>query len=251
LSAYIITKNEERNIARAIRSVLWMDEVIVLDSGSTDGTVETAERLGAKVVVSEFRGFVNQKNDAMERCSGEWLFNLDADEEVTPELRRSIEEVVRGNSRCGDACPAYQVPRKTWYLGRWMEHCGWYPEYRTRLSRKGRARWRGEELHEELVGDGPVERLSGDLLHRPYRDLGEHMDTIRRYTYLWARREAAAGRGASWADIVFRPFFRFVKMYFLRGGFLDRGPGFVASAMGAWYVFLKYARLYEMTRVAR
>jgi len=194
---------------------------------------------------------VNQKNDAMERCSGEWLFNLDADAEDTPELRRSIEKVVYGGSPRGNARSAYQVPRKTWYLGRWMEHCGWYPEYRTRLSRRGRARWQGEDLHEELAGDGPAGRLSGDLLHRPYWDLGEHMDTIRRYTYLWAQREAAAGRGVSWTDIVFRPFFRFVKMYFLRGGFLDSGPGFVASVMGAWYVFLKYARLYEMTRVSR
>ena len=242
LSAYIITLNEEKNIARALESVRWMDEIVVLDSGSTDDTVRIAGEYGAKVTVSEFRGYVTQKNNAMELCSGEWLFNLDADEEVTKDLRTSIERVVAGTA---NGKSLYRVSRKTWYFGRWIEHCGWNPEYRVRLSRCGKARWAGEVLHESLTGDGPVGLLDGYLLHRPYHDLGEHLTTIGRYTYLWARREASGGRTASVFDIVFRPPAKFLKMYILRGGIRDGVPGFVASVMGAWYTFLKYARLIE------
>ena len=247
VSAYIITRNEEKNIARALKSVEWMDEIVILDSGSTDDTVRIAEELGAKVTVSEFRGFVVQKNAAMDLCTGEWLFNLDADEEVTVDLRASIERIVAEE---GYGSSLYRVSRKTWYLGRWIEHCGWYPEYRTRLSRRGDARWTGEVLHETLTGEEPAGLLTGDLLHRPYSDLGEHLTTIGRYTYLWAEREASGGRTASAGDLVFRPPAKFMKMYILRGGFKDGVPGFVASVMGAWYTFLKYARLYEYSGIS-
>lgn len=247
VSAYLITRNEERNIARAIESVRWMDEVVVLDSGSTDGTVAIAERLGAKVHAQPFQGFVIQKNRALELCGGDWAFNLDADEEVTPELRDSILAVT-GASMKEPSPAAYQVNRRTRYLGRWIRHCGWSPEYRERLSRKGCARWEGEMLHEGLRGEGATGRLTGDLLHRPYADLGEHVRKIGVYTDIWAHRERANGRRAGLIDLAGRPLVRFVKMYFLRAGFLDGVPGFAVSAMGAWYAFMKYARLYELSR---
>lgn len=250
VSAYIITLNEEDNIARAIESVRWMDEVIVLDSGSTDATLEIAEKLGAKVKTSEFLGFAAQKNAAMELCGGDWVFNLDADEEVTPELREAIEKAVSG-ARFSDMPDVFKVVRKTWYMGRWIKHCGWYPEYRARLSKRGNARWKGEALHEKLHGSGTEGTLKGELLHRPYANIGEHIDTIRRYTELWAKREAGAGRSFSFIDLIFRPAVKFVTMYFLRAGFLDGGPGFVVSVMGAWYTFLKYARLYEVSRSSK
>ena len=246
VSAYIITRNEERNIARAIESVRWMDEVVVLDSGSTDRTVEIAERLGAKVWVEPFRGFVEQKNRAMELCGCDWLFNLDADEEATPELRESILDVIRS---AGDAGPSlYVVNRRTRYLDRWIRHCGWYPEYRERLSRKGAARWEGEMLHERLAGENRSGRLAGELLHRPYPGMDEHVRKILCYADLWARRERARGRKARTIDLVTRPAARFLKMYVLRAGFLDGAPGFVVSVMGAWYAFMKYAKLHELSR---
>jgi glycosyltransferase involved in cell wall biosynthesis len=222
-----------------------MDEVVVLDSGSTDCTVDIARGLGARVETMEFKGFVEQKNVAMDLCTGDWLFNLDADEEVTPVLRESIERVI--DKEGGDCCAVWSVPRRTFYFGRWMNHCGWYPEWRPRMSRRGSARWQGEALHETLAGDGATGKLMGDLKHRPYEDLGEHLDTLARYTRIWANREAGRGRSASIIDMVFRPPVRFVKMYLLRLGFLDGLPGLIASVMGAYYVFLKYARLYELT----
>ncbi len=247
ISAYLITRNEERNIARAIESVRWMDEVVVLDSGSTDQTVEIAERMGAKVRMEPFQGFVVQKNRALELCAGDWAFNLDADEEVTPELRDSILAAT-ASPGTEQSPPVYAVCRRTWYMGRWIRHCGWYPEYRERLSRKGCARWEGEMLHESLRGDGAAGRLAGDLLHRPYSDMGAHARKIDVYTDIWARREWSRGRRAGLADLAARPLVRFAKMYLLRAGFLDGLPGFSAAVMGAWYTFMKYARLHEMAR---
>lgn len=247
ISAYLITRNEEQNIARAIESVRWMDEVVVLDSGSTDRTVEISERMGAKVWTEPFQGFVIQKNRAMDFCTGDWVFNLDADEEVTPELRESILAVI-ATSGPEKSPSVFAVRRKTRYMGRWIRHCGWYPEYRERLSRKGCARWEGEMLHESLRGDGVAGRLEGDFLHRPYADLGAHIRKIDEYTDIWARREFSRGRRAGLSDLVGRPLARFMKMYFLRTGFLDGVPGFAVSVMGAWYTFMKYARLYEMAR---
>ena len=247
ISAYIITKNEEKNIGRALKSVQWMDELVVLDSGSTDNTVKIAEKFGTKVEVDEFKEFVEQKNKAMEFCKGEWLFNLDADEEVTPELRKSIEDIVFSESS-PDKPFVFNVCRKTQYMGRWMKHCGWYPEFRARLSRRGHAQWKGEVIHEKLEGDGTIGRINGDLLHRPYTNLGEHFSTINRYSDIWAIREASKGRKTVFSDIVFRPFFKFIRMYILKAGFMDYGPGFFASVMGALYTFMKYARLYELSR---
>jgi len=247
ISVYIITKNEQDNIGRALESVRWMDEIVVVDSGSTDGTVEIAEKYGTKVQYREFKGFVEQKNFAMKLCRGEWVFNLDADEEMTPGLRASIEAVIRGGTDNGQF-DVYKVSRKTNYMGRWMKHCGWYPEFRARLSRNGSALWTGQAIHEKLEGKGRAGIISGDLLHRPYKNLGEHLSTIRNYSEIWAAREASKGRKTSIPGIFMRPVFKFIKMYILKAGFMDFGPGFFASMMGAWYIFMKYSRLYEISR---
>jgi len=294
ISAYIITRDEERNIGRAIRSVAWMDEVVVLDSGSVDRTCEIARDLGAVVHFEEFRGFIAQKNRAMELCRGEWLFNLDADEEMTAELRDSIrqlldiegpDERLRGaeataaqaiaasSAMPGDGEAAvirrqsgerhreqrgprdkiaranqgvYEVCRRTWYLGRWIRHCGWYPEYRERLSQRGTARWEGEAVHERLIGHGAVGRLKGDLLHRPYDSIADHARKVVFYADLWAQRERGRGRRATTFDLAFRPLARFSRMYLFKAGFLDGSPGLVAAFMGGWYAFMKYARLREL-----
>ncbi len=244
ISAYLITLNEIDTIERAVRSVSWMDEVVVLDSGSTDGTQDAARALGAKVAVAPFHDFVSQKNDALKRCTGDWVFNLDADEEVTPELRRSIEAAVANI----EGWAGYRVTRRTWYFDRWIRHCGWYPEYRVRLTRSGSAQWEGTVLHESLAVNGRVGTIKGDLLHRPYDDLADHTARILRYADLWAEREFTAGRKAALSDLLVRPAARFVRMYLLRRGFIDGTAGLLASLMGAHYVFMKYARLLERSR---
>jgi (heptosyl)LPS beta-1,4-glucosyltransferase len=245
LSVYLITLNEEANIERALASASWADEVILVDSGSTDRTVQIAREHGAKVYSEPFVSFVVQKNSALDRCHGEWALNLDADEEVTPELRTSIETVI---NNVGEKHGTYVVCRKTWYFGRWIRHCGWYPEYRCRLSKRGQARWVGDTVHEHLESTGSCGRLSGDLLHRPYRDLGTHLKRIDRYSSLFAEREINKGHRSSMFSIMFHPPWKFFRMYILKGGFLDCTPGLIASLMGAWYTFMKYARLYERAR---
>lgn len=247
LSVYLITLNEKDNIGRALASVSWADEIVVVDSGSTDGTVEIARDFGATVYSEPFVSFVAQKNSALDRCRGEWALNLDADEEVTPELRSSIEAVIRG---AYDTHSMYDICRRTWYLGRWIRHCGWYPEYRGRLSKRGRAHWEGDVIHERLSSGDACGRLKGDLLHRPYRDLGAHLKRIDRYSSLFAEREYKKGHRPSLFSILFHPPWKFIRMYILKGGFLDRTPGLIASLMGAWYTFMKYARLYERSRSA-
>jgi len=246
ISAYIISKNEENNIGRAIGSVHWMDEVIVLDSGSTDKTVDIAKKLGAKVSHASFSNFVEQKNRAMDLCSEEWVFNLDADEEVTPELKYSLMEVI-SKEESANITEVYSVSRRIFYMGRWIRHCGWYPEYRERLSKKGRAVWKGNVLHERLASQGSVGILDGDLLHRPYSNLGDHLKTIDRYSLLWAQREAESGRKTGLFSIITRPSVKFLKMFIIRAGFLDYGPGLIASVMGSFYTFMKYAKLYELS----
>ena len=246
ISAYIISLNEEENIARAITSVSWMDEVVVLDSGSTDDTLAIARSLGAKTAVEPFAGYSTQKNRAMKLCGSEWLFNIDADEEMTAELADSIRKFFDSASVGVRDC--YEMTRKTWYFGRWIKHCGWYPEYRTRLSRAKSSRWTGGYLHEHLEGKTSPGRLEGDLLHRPYRDLNDHFQTIGRYSRIWAKEKASEGKRAGVVAMIVHPVGKFLKMFVLRSGFRDGVPGFMASVMGCVYVFMKYAHLSELQR---
>lgn len=243
ISVYIITLNEANAIGCAIESVRWADEIVVLDSGSVDDTCVIARKLGARVETWQFEGFAAQKNAAMNLCEGEWLLNIDADEEVTSELERSIRKTVGENRK---EPGAYEVNRRTWYLGRWMRHCGWYPQYRTRLCRAGEASWSGGSIHEYLESGSRPGRLDGDLLHRPYDNLSDHLKKIGKYADIWAREHTENGGRAGWIDLLFRPLARFLKMYVLKAGFLDGMPGLVASAMGSVYAFMKYARLYEI-----
>jgi hypothetical protein len=203
---------------------------------------------------------VEQKNRAMDLCRGEWLFNLDADEEMTAELRDGIRRVVDGDPgtipsppgaghggfRGAGSPDVYEVCRRTWYMGRWIRHGGWYPEYRERLSRREGVRWEGEAVHERLRGSGRPGRLRGDLLHRPYGSIADHARKIVLYSDLWARREKGRGRRASLFDLAARPAARFARMYLIKAGFLDGAAGLAAAIMGGWYAFMKYAKLREL-----
>jgi glycosyltransferase involved in cell wall biosynthesis len=245
LSVCVITLNEEDRIGDCLASVAWADEIVVVDSGSSDRTVEVARERGARVIARAWPGYAAQKNFALEQATSDWVLSLDADERVGPELAGEIQALIAG-APAGTA--GASVPRRTFYLGRWITHGGWYPDRKVRLVRRGKGRWVGEHLHERLLAEGAVAALRGDLLHYTYRDLSDHLRTIDRFTTEAARGMQARGRRGALAGMLLQPPAKFVKMYLLRLGFLDGAAGFLVAVLGGYYVFLKYAKLWELQR---
>ncbi len=245
LSACIITYNEERNIGDCLKTLAWADEIIVVDAFSQDRTAEIARQFTDKVFQNRWPGFVQQKNFALSKATYDWVLALDADEVVSEQLKRSILELLSTEPPFA----GYFIPRRTFYLGRWINHCGWYPDYKLRLFRKGKARWEGIDLHEKVVlASGKVGYLQGDLYHYSYQDISDHLKRIDRYSTLSAQQMAKQGRGFYLRDILLRPLLRFIRMYLWQLGFLDGKAGFFISSLGAFYVFSKYAKLWELTR---
>ena len=244
VSVTVITLNEARNIEAALASVAWADEIVVVDSASTDDTVAIARRFTDRVVVHEWQGYVAQKNYAASIASHDWIFSLDADERVTPALADEIRGVMSSEPECA----AYQMPRVTWHLGRWIRSTDWYPDHQVRLYDRRRARWTGQYVHEALSADGRVDALYGDLQHFPFRDIADHLDTINRYTTYAARQMYESGRRAGLPQIVGHPPLAFLRNYIAKGGIRDGAPGLVISAMNAYYVYLKFAKLWELSR---
>ena len=244
LSVTVITLNEAGHIDACLDSVAWADEVLVVDSGSTDETVVRARAKGARVIVRDWPGYAAQKNFAASEASHDWILSVDADERVTPELREEIRTLLAGEPTTS----GYRIPRIAWHLGRWIRTTDWYPDYQLRLYDRRVARWRPMRVHESVGADGPVGRLSSHLQHYTYRDLSHQVETINRYSTLAASEMLAAGRRAGVLDLVFHPPAAFVRNFVLRRGFTDGMAGFIISAMGAYYVFLKYAKLWDATR---
>ncbi len=247
VSVTVITRDEARNLAAALESVAWADEIVVVDSESTDDTVAIARRFTDRVVVREWPGYVAQKNHAASIASHDWIFSLDADERVTPSLADEIRDVMSGEA----ANAAYQVPRVTWHLGRWIRSTDWYPDHQVRLYDRRRARWTGQYVHEALEmssADGPVGTLRGELQHYPFRDIADHLDTINKYTTYSAKQMYESGRRAGLPQIIGHPPLAFLRNYIAKGGIRDGGPGLVISAMNAYYVYLKFAKLWELSR---
>ena len=241
VTATIITFNEAADIRSALESLSWADEIVVVDSQSTDGTPDIARQFTDKVVVRPWPGYIAQKNFAAGEARHDWIFSLDADERVTPALSGEIAGVLREPRASG-----YRVPRVTFHLGRWIRSTDWYPDYQLRLYDRRRARWAGKYVHESVQADGPVSDLRGELLHYAYRDLAHHFQTMDRYTTLAARQMFEEGRQAGWLDLAVHPPAAFLRNYVLRGGFRDGVPGLIVSAMNARYVGLKFAKLWEL-----
>src|SRR5436190_14060739 len=191
ISATIITFNEEENLADALSSLDWADEIIVVDSESTDCTVAIARQFTDKVIIQKWLGYAAQKNFATEQTAHDWVFNLDADERVTPELAGELQALKKADNL---AALAFEMPRKVFYLGRWIKHSGWYPDYKIRLYDRRVCRWEGDFVHEWLKVDGAVSAFKGDLLHFPYRDWNDHAARIARYSELAARAARSSGR---------------------------------------------------------
>ena len=245
VTAIVITRNEAANIEAALASLAFADEIIVVDSESTDDTVAIARRLTEQVIVRPWPGYSAQKNFAAGKAAHDWIFSLDADERVSAPLADEIRAWAQH-----DVDPAgvagYRIPRVTYHLGRWLRSTDWYPDYQLRLYDRRRARWAGRLVHESVTADGPVERMTGEILHYAYRDLSHHLLTMDRYTTLAARQMFEEGRRAGWWDLALHPPAAFLRNYLLRGGFRDGVPGLIVSAMNARYVGVKLAKLWEL-----
>ena len=238
LSACIIAMDEADRIGACIESLSFCDEVIVVDSHSSDATREVAVSLGARVIERDWEGFTKQKQFAVEAATHDWVLCLDADERVSPEL----EVELRALKESGFAGPGYTMPRLTQWEGMWIRRGTWYPDRQLRVFDRRRGSWQGGAVHEKVVLDGPTAELTGDLLHESYRDLDEHLGTIGKYTKLGAENLAAKGRRASITDLWVRPLVRFLRFYVLGRGFLLGWRGLSLALLGAHYVHLKYLR---------
>ncbi|MEW6321345.1 MAG: glycosyltransferase family 2 protein [Acidobacteriota bacterium] len=243
LTVTVITHNEAAHIEAALASVAWADEIVVVDSGSTDDTVALARKHTDRVIVRDWPGYVAQKNFAAGEARHDWILSLDADERVSEPLRDEILELMRSDAVLA---AGYRIPRVTFHLGRWLRSTDWYPDHQLRLYDRRRARWAGRYVHESVAADGPVGELRHELLHYAYRDIAHHLQTMDRYTTLAARQMHEDGRRAGWLDVLVRPRLAFFRNYVLRGGFRDGMPGLIVSSMNAHYVALKFAKLWEL-----
>ena len=245
LSVTVVAKNEAADLGAALASVAWADEIVVVDSHSTDETVAVARQYTDRVVVHDWLGHIEQKNYAASLASHDWILSLDADERVTPELATELQALKAGERPEA----AFRIPRLTWHLGRWIRTTDWYPDYQDRFYDRRRARWTGRYVHEALQADGSRGQLAGEIQHYAYRGIADHLETIDRYTTLAARQMQEDGRRAGLLQLAGHPPLAFLRNYIARGGIRDGVPGFIISSMNAYYVFLKFAKLWELDRV--
>lgn len=241
ITGVIITFNEEKRIAEAVASLACCDEVVVVDSGSTDRTREVATSHGARVIDHPWEGYSKQKNFAAEQASNDWILSIDADERLSMEL---ADEIARWRKQ--DPTPlrhAYSMPRRAFYLGKWIKHSGWYPDRKVRLYDRHHCRWEGDFVHEHMKVDGSVGTFDADLLHFPYRDWKDHERRVERYTDLAAQAARSNGRRGSGLKMAFAPPLTFLKTFVFQAGFLDGWRGFAIAYMGARYVFKRESRI--------
>lgn len=243
ISATLITLNEEENLPRALESLRCCDEIVVVDSGSTDRTVEIAHRYGAVVVESDWPGYAKQKNLGAESASHDWILSIDADEALSEALQADIWRV----KRKGPEFDAYRFPRMAQYLGKWILHSGWYPDRKIRFYDRRKGRWVGDFVHESVETTGAVGDLDGNLLHFTCASFTQHIRTMDRYTTLAAQEMAARGERVRLSHLLFSPFWAFFKTYFLKRGFQDGFEGLVIAHMAAVYVFAKYVKAKTMS----
>jgi glycosyltransferase involved in cell wall biosynthesis len=244
LSVVVITFNEEERLRACLESVLWADEIVVVDAESADKTVSIAREVTDRVLVRPWPGFAAQKNFALAQATGAWVLSLDADETVPPALRAAIERVVAADG----PADGYALPRRNHFWGRWVRHGGLYPDWQVRLFRRGRGRFLERAVHESVTVDGAVGRLREPLEHRSYRDLADFVARAERYSTLAAEEWLAHGRPVRpVVDLAVRPLGRFLGMYVLRAGFLDGWRGFLLAVLYAYYVFIRSAKVWERT----
>ena len=244
LSAVVITRNEEANIGRCLQSLQIADEIIVIDSGSTDRTVEIAESMGARVFSIQWTGYGPAKKEGVSKASGKWIISLDADEELSPELAREISGTVLLEMEHN----GYYTRRKTNFLGRWIYHCGWYPDYVLRLFKKADGDFNDSVVHERVVLNGRTGFLKGEILHYSYKNVERYFEKFNNYTTMGAEQAYKSGKKAGWYHIALKPPVAFIKHYIMKLGFLDGLEGFIISVFSAMAVMVKYSKLKEIIK---
>lgn len=245
-SVVIIARNEAHNLPRCLASVRgWAAEIVVALNDTTDASEAIARQYGARVHRVPWRGYRDSKNAALALAAHDWVLSLDADEEVSPALRADLTAFLGRPDREGFA--GVRFPRKVWFIDRWILHGDWYPDLSLRFLHRARARWGGDEfVHEKVVCDGPVETLRGDLHHYSFPTLASHVAKINPFADLFVRQQQAGGKRFSAGAAIFRPWWRFLRAYVLRRGFLDGFPGFYIACATAFGAFVRYSRLYEV-----
>ncbi len=245
ISAVVIAYNDEPYMRPCLESLDWVDELIVVDSFSTDATAKIAREFTDKVFQHEFKGFGRLRNEALSHASYNWIFSLDTDERTTPEIQQEIRRTLQE----GPQADAYFVPRQNYFLDQWIRHCGWYPDYRQpQFFRKDRMQYRDHLVHEGFELNGRIGYLKEHVLQFPFRDLKHYLGKMDRYTDLMAQRMLDQGRRFRIHQLLTHPSFTFLKMYLFRAGFLDGMPGFILSGLYAYYTFIKYAKFWELAR---
>lgn len=243
ISLVVITLNEEKNIERCLRSASFADDVVVLDSGSRDRTVEIAKSLGARVFIEDWRGFAGQKNRAAELAKHDLILSLDADECLSTEAKNEVQDLLAQLS-LEPTATAFAFPRLSYHLGRWIHHGGWYPDWQIRLFDRRVCRWQEDSVHEKIV-TSEVGRLRGRLLHYVFRDLSHQIETNNRYSSLGFQRLKAQGLRFSLLPLLVKPIGKFIECYVVKQGFRDGLAGFVIAVGAAYSMFLKFAKLWE------
>ncbi len=247
LSAVIITKNEETNIRTCLESIKWVDEIIVLDSGSTDATVAVCREYTDKVYETDWIGFGPQKNRALNMAQGDWVLALDADEWVTPVLKEEILRVVHNPG----IYVAFEIPRLSSYCGQYMHYGGWRPDYVTRLGQKGRAKFNDRLVHERMIADGRIGRLSNSIMHTSYKDLEQVLIKLNRYSAYGSDLMFAKGKKSSLLKAIAHGLWSFFYTYIIRAGFLDGRMGFVLAVYNAECTYYKYLKLMMLNQDRR
>ena len=248
LSVLVITLNEEKRLPACLESVRFADQIVVVDSGSQDRTLELARGFTDQVFHQDWLGMNGQKTFALTKATGDWILNLDADEAATPELQAEVKAIV-SQPEVKEA--GFTIPRLTFYQGRWIRHSGWYPDRKLRLFRRGAGRWAGEDPHDQVKVDGPVGELQGELLHYTYEDLAHQVSALSQYAWAAAKAKQEAGERFRLHRLLLHPPGAFLRTWLLQQGFRDGRPGLLIAGMNALYTFLKYARLGELERSRR
>jgi glycosyltransferase involved in cell wall biosynthesis len=247
ISATVIAHNEEHNIREALQSISWVDEIVVVDCGSSDATLEICRSFTDRIYHREWTGYVDQKNYAVDRAGNDWILSLDADERCSPELCG----IIKGLAREGFGACGYRIPRVAFFMGRWIRHGDWYPDYQLRLFDRRRGRWEGGRVHESVKMKEPPAFLKGEIQHFTYRSLSDYLRRLETYSSLAALDYRQKGKSATPLSLLGNPMGAFFKAYMLKRGFLDGTPGFAVAVMGAVSVFFKYAKLYELQSKGR
>lgn len=244
ISVCITAGNEEKNIRRCLESVKWADEIIVVDSFSMDRTVDICKEYTDLVYQHRWLGYIGQKNLIKDLAEGPWILFIDADEEISPELKDEIIREFESDNK--DRAVGYEFPRMVWYMNKWIRHGDWYPDAKLRLFLKERGTCGGREPHDRTSVDGPIKRMKAHMYHYTYSDIADQFTTINRFSTITAEGWYAEGKPFRLIDLVTRAPFRFFRCYVLKRGFLDGLAGFIIACFAAYGVFIKYAKLWEL-----